>query len=75
MNFVSIRLDVCHQNSYQTLWLEQKGIYFFLIMKSKEDRYCAGYCLHIVYLNEKFRIDFDSAVLHSYIIKNAKKNW
>ena len=35
-------------------------------LTSKRDSYCAAYCLYIIYLTKKLRIDFKPAVLKLY---------
>ena len=35
-------------------------------LTSKQDSYCASYCLYIIYLTKVLRLDFKSAVLNLY---------
>ena len=41
-------------------------VYIQNIKYKKNDSYCAGYCLYIIYLTKIVDIDFKSAVLSLY---------
>ena len=66
--------DVHHRVYYLiSSLIIMKNAFFSEYKIQKTDTYCAAYCLCIIYLTKKLKIDFKSAVLHFYYKKKSQR--